>query len=283
MKQKVNWKNVPKNIQDFSGFIYLIKNKTTNQEYIGRKYFWRRLTKRVNGKKTVVTSPSDWEYYTSSCTELNKVITEIGIESFDFLILECCVTRRDVIYKEFEHQVKNDVLTATLPNGDYKYYNGNILSKFFRPKSSGTPEYEAKCENISKSLKEGHASGKIVHPMKGKTHPSKGKKLPQTGHHKVKGKLRFNNGSINIVLGPDEVVPDGFVRGTLPHKVKRELKTYTLTCNNCYIEYSVPARQKSRKYCSDVCQQEAHSKRMQEKYVSGLVHINNSKRLEKVT
>ena len=55
-------------IDDFQGFVYLIRNKTTDKKYIGRKYFYS--IRKVKGKKKRVRSESDWKKYYGSSKEL---------------------------------------------------------------------------------------------------------------------------------------------------------------------------------------------------------------------
>lgn len=119
------WRFDPEvNPHDFHGFIYKITNKVTCQAYIGRKYLWVE-------KKNKIVKESDWKKYWGSCPDLLDDIKKYGIEQFDREILQWCHSRGETNFAEVEHQFRNDVLKATLPDGTPAFYNRNIMSKFF--------------------------------------------------------------------------------------------------------------------------------------------------------
>ncbi len=165
-----NWEGVPESIDKYAGFVYLITNTVTDQKYIGRKYFWRDLRVKKKGKSRRVRKikESEWKEYKSSSQDVLADIAKYGEDKFRFQILSVWETRARVNEQEIAEQFARDVLHKKMPNGEYEYYNKSILSKFYRPKEEGTPEYAAKCANISKSLKEGYSSGKLAHGLKGK-------------------------------------------------------------------------------------------------------------------
>lgn len=104
---------------DYYGFIYLIENTVNGRKYIGKKSFnegWRK-------------------YYSSSCNdEFWNDIELYGIENFNFLILEL-VKGNNIVLSEREEilLIRNNVLKATLPSGEYAYYNKNIGNSKWRP------------------------------------------------------------------------------------------------------------------------------------------------------
>ncbi len=143
----MQWHNVPDDPDDWYGFTYLIVNEITGQRYIGRKYFHSyRKGKRVK--------QSNWKTYTSSSKEVNADIKELGIDNFSFYILDCYRTRQEVNYAEVEQQVIKDVLRSKTPTGEFEYYNSNIMSRFFRQKEYGTPEFEQKQQEAAQLRKE---------------------------------------------------------------------------------------------------------------------------------
>lgn len=148
------WRNVPENIDEYEGFVYLIVNTVTNQKYIGRKYLKQRITKKVKGssRRKHVILESDWKTYKSSSHDVLADINTYGIDKFEFFIIECYKTRSETIYCEVEFQIKNDVLTRRLENGLYEFYNTNIMTKFFRPKNASDVKYGEKDRTISKLL-----------------------------------------------------------------------------------------------------------------------------------
>jgi len=147
-----HWLNLPDDWNTYEGFIYEIKNKKTNQKYIGRKYFWVQ-------KKTRLVGESKWRFYTSSSKKVNMLIQEQGKDTFEFTILSVHRTRAATNYAEVEAQIMAKVLTATLQNGEPEYYNDNIMSHYFRQKDFGTPEYYQRCQNLSIALKRAYANG----------------------------------------------------------------------------------------------------------------------------
>ena len=206
-----HWQGIPSNYLDYAGFVYEIVNKQTNRKYIGRKYFYKTY------KKALVES--DWATYTSSSAELNKDIKSLGIDNFEFFVLAVGVDRKEINYLEVTLQIEANVLYATLPSGEYAYYNKNIMSKFFQPNERGTPAYIKRCENISKALRNLYDRSDYVHPMLGKTHPNKGKKLPQTANHCCTvGTAWYTDGTVNVRVAKGKTPPGGFVQGVTAFK-----------------------------------------------------------------
>ena len=117
-------------IDDFFGFVYCITNNTNGRQYIGRKYFWKFRTPR--GKKRKVKSESDWKKYYGSCPELKEEIQRFGRQNFSRTILSLHKTAGKTNYEETKQLFINGVLTESLDNRTPKYYNSNILSRYFR-------------------------------------------------------------------------------------------------------------------------------------------------------
>jgi len=121
-------------INSWFGFIYRITNLENNMMYIGRKQFHstnrKKIANRINRKKIV--KESDWKTYTSSSLSVNQLIDKLGKDKFKFEIIELCRTKAELVYREVEIQWEEKVLSATLPNGERKYYNGNIGAIKFR-------------------------------------------------------------------------------------------------------------------------------------------------------
>ena len=80
---------------------------------------------RVNKRRSRVDS--DWQNYWGSSTILQEDIIKKGESNFERKILRLCKTRGEVNYWEVKVMFEKDVLSAKLPNGDYKYYNENIM------------------------------------------------------------------------------------------------------------------------------------------------------------
>ena len=93
------------------GFIYLIKNINTGMMYIGKKIF--RGTGKINKGK-----PSNWRVYTSSSKDINSMIEEVGIDSFEFHVLEQYYTRGGLSWAETWSQCYVEV-----PTNNHIWYN----------------------------------------------------------------------------------------------------------------------------------------------------------------
>ena len=121
---------------EWFGFVYEITHIETGRTYIGRKQLRYTNRKKVAGRKNrkKVIKESDWKTYTGSCKELNEEITEIGKEQYKFVIIKLCKTKRELGYTETELQIKNDVLTSKFSDGIRKYYNSNIMNRWFTEK-----------------------------------------------------------------------------------------------------------------------------------------------------
>lgn len=117
-------------IRDNFGFVYLITNLTNQRQYIGRKYFWTFRTPK--GKKRKVKAESDWRNYYGSCDELKEDIKELGKDMFRREILSLHPTKGKVNFAETEALFKNNVLTESLGGGIPRYYNSNIMNRYYR-------------------------------------------------------------------------------------------------------------------------------------------------------
>ena len=117
-------------IDNFFGFVYRITNLQDGREYIGRKYFWKFRTPR--GKKRKVKSESDWKKYYGSCPELKEEIQQLGRHNFSRVMLSLHYTKGKTNFEETRQLFAHNVLTESLDDGTPKYYNSNILSRYFR-------------------------------------------------------------------------------------------------------------------------------------------------------
>lgn len=120
-------------IGDNYGFVYLITDIENNKKYIGRKYFWS--TRKVKGKKRRQKSESDWKNYYSSSKVINELYTKHGSSRFKREILSLHKTKGQVNYTETKLLFQNEVLESLDSNGKRLFYNDNIMSRYFVPKS----------------------------------------------------------------------------------------------------------------------------------------------------
>lgn len=118
------------NIQDYFGFVYLIRNINNHRNYLGRKYFWS-FTKD-KGKKRRSKKESDWKNYYGSCPELKEDIKIFGKDNFQREILSLHKTLGKTNYEETKQLFLNNVLTEVFEDGTSKYYNAQILNRYYK-------------------------------------------------------------------------------------------------------------------------------------------------------
>ena len=119
-------------INSFFGFVYRITNLQTGKQYIGRKYFVQKRKPRNGTSKRRVTSESDWKKYYGSSPELKADVKQFGRENFKREILSLHKSLGKVNYEETKQLFLNNVLQETLEDGTPKYYNSNILGRYYR-------------------------------------------------------------------------------------------------------------------------------------------------------
>lgn len=118
------------NIEDYYGFVYLIENKINERKYVGRKYF--NTYRTVKGKKRKERKESDWKKYYGSCPELHEDIKKFGKENFNRIILSLHKTKGKTNFEETRQLFLHGVLTESIINDVPKFYNSNILNRYFR-------------------------------------------------------------------------------------------------------------------------------------------------------
>lgn len=108
-----DWINAPKDISNCYGFVYKITHNSTGYYYIGKKFFWSKITKPpLKGKKRKRRSivESDWKDYWGSSDALQRFLNLYGKENFTREIIELCDSKWDCAYKELKHQMDRQVL-----------------------------------------------------------------------------------------------------------------------------------------------------------------------------
>jgi hypothetical protein len=115
--------------EDCVGFVYIIKNKTNNRKYIGKKlakfaktsYKTVKLKNGTKKKKRVRSKiDSDWQEYWGSSPNLQADIDTLGKENFTREILHYCNSKAVTSYIEARTQFERKVLESD------DYYNGII-------------------------------------------------------------------------------------------------------------------------------------------------------------
>jgi hypothetical protein len=129
------WINIPENIDDYFGFVYIIRNKINNRYYIGKKFYWRidklpqlkgrtnlerEKRKNLKGNKRHIKKETDWRDYWGSSKELLEDIEKHGKENFSRTILQSYKTKWECAYYEVVEQINNRVIF------DNNSYNGIV-------------------------------------------------------------------------------------------------------------------------------------------------------------
>jgi group I intron endonuclease len=112
------------------GFVYCVENTETGKLYIGRKQTVHlgKKSSKTYGKTT------NWKSYMGSSKHLTDDIKSLGKDKFKFVILEFYQTRGGLNYAEIAFQIKCDVMTAKLPDGERQFYNGQVGAVRWIPK-----------------------------------------------------------------------------------------------------------------------------------------------------
>ena len=108
-------------IEEPTGFVYLIMNKTKGSGYIGQKSMMKKVVRkplkgRVNKRRS--TTDSGWREYRSSSKQLIKDI-DSGDE-VTYHIICWCRSKSELNYIETKYQFDVDVIN------DERWYNGMI-------------------------------------------------------------------------------------------------------------------------------------------------------------
>jgi hypothetical protein len=227
-----NWKGFEKiNTDIHVGFVYKVTNLTNDRTYIGSKFLKNSRTKRLD---------KSWVYYKTSSKYVKSDIRLLGLENFNFEILDCYTNYEDLHKSEIE-LIKKYLLTNNC-------YNKNIGGRILMD-----DEVVAKIQNTFKIK---------GHPMKGKRHPNKGKHI-NSGHCLNKGKKYYNNGIRNILDFEENIDLTIWTPGMLRYQktntaslITRTLKEieYNKSPKHCIIcNNQILYKQRIRKTCSNIC------------------------------
>lgn len=98
------------NDENYVGFVYIITELDTDRKYIGKKLFWKKVPRKINGKKRKITVPSDWDMYYGSSASLQANISVKGKDNYHREILYLCTSRGEMSYYETKEQFERNVL-----------------------------------------------------------------------------------------------------------------------------------------------------------------------------
>lgn len=145
MNDQGHWTGVPVNPDTHFGFVYCITDNTTGHAYIGRKQIWRakqgvqgcksRVMDRGSDKwKTECWAEADWKYYSGSSKRWTQHLKDNPDNEYTFEVLHAVDAKGLLTYFEAREQWDRRVLETKLPNGERKYFNGQIGAIKFIPK-----------------------------------------------------------------------------------------------------------------------------------------------------
>lgn len=113
----MEWENIPGNIEDYIGFVYVIERLNAKDGekrfYWGCKQFFSRLTKpplKGKTKKRKIIKESDWKSYYGSSKDLISDVEKYGRLFFKRTILVCCTCKWQMKFEELRFQIENKVL-----------------------------------------------------------------------------------------------------------------------------------------------------------------------------
>lgn len=110
----------------YVGFVYLITNLKTGQQYVGKKLFRFTRTKKVKGKKQRKQVASDWLQYYGSNKLLQEHVQLLGEENFRREIIHLCKTKGECSYYETKEIFLRDAILSE------DYYNQWVSCKIAR-------------------------------------------------------------------------------------------------------------------------------------------------------
>ena len=131
-------------VRDYYGFVYLITNLSNQRLYIGRKVFW--FHRKPPGKKRRVKKSQIGNCTTGHQTRAKEDVKLLGTHLFRREILSLHKSKGTANFNETELALfKNNVLTESLPDGTPRYYNSNIMNRYYRKDYF---EYEETISNL---------------------------------------------------------------------------------------------------------------------------------------
>lgn len=115
--------DIPVDLSEYIGFVYLITNLQTNRKYIGKKLLKFKKTKTIKGKKKKLLIDSDWRTYWGSNDELKKDVKDLGEINFKREVLIFCKSKGELSYFELKEQIVQGALESD------EYYNSWIMAR----------------------------------------------------------------------------------------------------------------------------------------------------------
>lgn len=108
-------------IRENVGFVYLITNKQTGRQYIGKKLFSFKRARRVKSRKNriITNKASNWKTYYGSSPALAADVEKQGKQDFKREILHLCASKTLCNYLEAKEQFVRGALESDLFYNDW--------------------------------------------------------------------------------------------------------------------------------------------------------------------
>ncbi len=126
--------------QDTYGFIYIVTHLPSGKSYIGKKSLFHNVKKKLTkkqlaeqsgrGRKStteVIQKESDWKIYYGSAKPILELLKNGRQDEFERVILKLVPNKKLLTYYECKY-----LFTMGVLEDPEKWYNDNVLGKFFR-------------------------------------------------------------------------------------------------------------------------------------------------------
>ena len=136
-----HWEGMAEDREDYFGFTYRITDRSTGRMYLGAKqfYYWDG---PVRGYKCTDPRDEDWDpslwrdgewaTYISSSKPMQAIIGD-SPHKFKFEVTRMWRNKLDLFHAELREQIEADVLNAVDDDGNYIYFNEQIMGVEYRP------------------------------------------------------------------------------------------------------------------------------------------------------
>jgi hypothetical protein len=206
------------------GFVYCVENTETGKLYIGRKQTVHlgKKSNKTYGKTT------NWKSYMGSSKHLTDDIKSLGKDKFKFVILEFYNTRGGLNYAEIAFQIKCDVMTAKLPDGERQFYNGQVGAVRWIPKETISIDHRQAMSDAWTGKKHTAKTKLAISESKlGAKNPQYGKLAESCSFYKGASEgTCVKTGDIILLKGTKAIKDAGFSEGHISSVINGKRKTH---------------------------------------------------------
>lgn len=126
-------------LNQYHGYVYMTVFENLGMSYIGKKSFFHNIKRKIGKKERALIEgkgrkpltekmqkDSGWKEYYGSEAEVIKLSKTEPKDKIKRYVLHLCKTKKELSYYETKELFNHDVLSSD------KFFNGNILGKFYR-------------------------------------------------------------------------------------------------------------------------------------------------------